>query len=296
MAGGKKVSRRGMEPRHVRLYHTVTGCAAWHDLSGNAVKLLIALLRLDKGGHNGELFLSIRDAACAIDVHRNTVVRLYQELENHGFIRATQRGHFKGSSGVATTWRVTWQACEGVGGPTRDFEKWAPDGNKSPTPKSGNGGTKIVPLAGNDAQTGTNIVPLMTETSHSHDGPTVTETVPQVVSQGLGLSVPVSSNLKQPASIVGPRGSDDPETLIRMKLETLLQASPAGTQTRLAEDARIPGGTLSKFLREGKGLSRTHRISLQLAMPKFEAKIGGDPAADQRRSRKTAATASPTLS
>ena len=224
------------------------------------------------------------------------MVRLYQELEDHGFIRATQRGHFKGSSGVATTWRVTWQACEGVGGPTRDFEKWAPDGNKSPAPKSSKGGTKIVPLAGNDAQTGTNIVPLMTETSHSCDGATVTETVPQVVSQGLGVSGPITDTLKQPARTVGPSVDEGTDTLIRMKLESLLRASPAGTQTRLAEDARIPGGTLSKFLREGKSLSSAHRVRLQLAMPKFEEKIGGDPAVDQRRSRKTAATASPTLS
>lgn len=40
-----------------------------------------------------------------------------------------------------------------------------------------------------------------------------------------------------------------------------------GAQSRLALEAKVPGGTLSKFL-SGRGLSRHHRVSVQQALPR----------------------------
>lgn len=134
-----------------------------------------------------------------------------------------------------------------------------------------------------------------TETSHVSKSATVAVSGTQVVSHRLEVPAEQRGHWKQSTSAAGVR-SDETEIEIRAKLESLLEASPVGTQTRLARAAQIQGGTLSKFLREGKSLSPENRARLIQTIPKFEELVGGDPAADRKRSRKTAATASPTLS
>src|SRR4051812_31924829 len=86
--------------------------AAWLDLSGTAVKLLLHLMMLSKGnngwGHGdggGHLFLSERDAAAAIGVARNTASRAFEELISHGFLRTVRAGHFHVKVRLATIWR-----------------------------------------------------------------------------------------------------------------------------------------------------------------------------------------------
>ncbi|GBH29686.1 helix-turn-helix domain-containing protein [Sphingobium xenophagum] len=295
MAGGKKISRRGHEPRHIRLYHSITGCDAWRDLTGNAIKVLIALLRFDKGGDNGELFMSVRTAAQETGLSENTAWKALVELEDHGFIAAMERGHFKRKRGPATRWRYTWQPAPGSP-PTRDFEKWAGNGNKSRSQNLNGTVAKIATVLETDCPTVANNGTMITETSRSPKSATVPNTATQVVSQGLSVSEAICDTRKQPAHIVGHSVDEQTETNIRMKLENLLRASPAGTQTRLAEAAQIPGGTLSKFLRDGKSLSTAHRVRLMLHIPKFEGLVGGNGAAGQNRSRKAAATARPDLS
>jgi hypothetical protein len=43
---------RVSEPRHIRIYHRITGSRAWQAASGNAIKLLIAVMRLNNGENN----------------------------------------------------------------------------------------------------------------------------------------------------------------------------------------------------------------------------------------------------
>jgi len=146
---------RRAEPRHIRLYHTVTGCEAWRDLSGNAAKVLIALLRYDRGGDNGALFMSARAAGLEAGLSKNTANAALRELEEHGFIASTEIGHFHSGGGKATQWRVTWQAVKGIEGvpnmpPTRDFERWQkPVGNKTPSQNL----TTPVPKIGTEVET-----------------------------------------------------------------------------------------------------------------------------------------------
>jgi len=165
MAGGKKASRRGHEPRHIRLYHSVTGSAAWRDLSGNAIKVLVALMRFDKGGDNGEIFMSVRTAAEETGLSENTAWRALRDLEEHGFIAATDRGHFKRKHRPATQWRVTWQAAQGKA-PTRDFEKWQPVGKNSRSQNLMETVAKIETVEETFPSTVANIETVATETSH----------------------------------------------------------------------------------------------------------------------------------
>ncbi|MHA6768094.1 helix-turn-helix domain-containing protein [Sphingobium ummariense] len=294
MAGGKKTTRRGHEPRHIRLYHSITGCDAWRDLTGNAIKVLIALLRFDKGGDNGELFMSVRAAAQETGLSENTAWKALVELEDHGFIAAMERGHFKRKRGPATRWRYTWQAAPGHP-PTRDFEKWAGNGNKSRSQNLRGTVAKIATVSETDCATVANNGTAITETSRSPKSATVSNIATQVVSHGLSVSDGISDTLKHSPDAGGPADDSGTENIIRLKIENLLHASPAGTQTRLAEAARIPGGTLSKFLREGKSLSSAHRVRLMLSIPKFEDLAGGNGATGRKRSRQRA-NAGPDLS
>ena len=123
--------RRKSEPRHIRLYHSITGTVAWASLGGNAIKVLLALVRLDDGSKNGQIFFSDRQASLETGLSRNTCIKALRELQEKGFIRIVEKGHFDRKVRHATVWRYTWQAVPGVCGPTREFEKWRPCDEKT---------------------------------------------------------------------------------------------------------------------------------------------------------------------
>jgi DNA-binding Lrp family transcriptional regulator len=266
----KNVNSKGRrsEPRHIRLYHSVTGCEAWRDLSGNSIKVLVALLRFDRGGKNGELFMSVRVAAEETGLSENTAWRALRELETHGFIAATERGYFQRKRGPATQWRATWIATTGKA-PTRDFEKWQkPVGNKSRSQNLTSTVAKIATDVETFPSTVANIGTVATETSHVSVAAAVANIATQIVCHGQSVSGGIEGQRKQAnisrdvsRDLVG----DELLVALRERLAAHLQASGMGAQSRLAEATRIPGGTLSKFI-AGKGLNRTHFVSLQLEL------------------------------
>jgi DNA-binding transcriptional MocR family regulator len=119
--------------------HVMQDAPAWLDLSGTAVKLLLQLIRMSKGNNGfgdgqrdrGRLFLSVRDAATAIGVCRNTAAKAFGELIDHGFLRVEEKGHFD-VKGIATTWRLTFQPYPHRRmGPTNEWRKWTPPAAKN---------------------------------------------------------------------------------------------------------------------------------------------------------------------
>jgi hypothetical protein len=121
--------RRKKEPKHIRLYASITSSEAWKHLSGNAVKVLLALVARDDGSRNGSISLSVRGAAEAARISINTAQKCLSELQDLGFIRRTEKGAFSRKVSHASLWRYTWAAWPGgsPAAPTRDFEKWKPD-------------------------------------------------------------------------------------------------------------------------------------------------------------------------
>lgn len=103
--------RRKKEPRHIRLYHSITGTEAWRHLSGNGIKVLIALARFDDGGSNGELYFSERTAAAQTGLSRNTVRRALRELIDKGFIAQTKSGAFNRNNLLAATYLPADLGC-----------------------------------------------------------------------------------------------------------------------------------------------------------------------------------------
>lgn len=252
--------RRKKEPRHLRLYHSITGCDAWLALSGNAVKVLIALARFDDGGSNGELYFSERTGAKATGLSRNTVKRCLAELIEKGFIAQTKPGAFNRNNLLAATYRLTWVAAPGCkpSAPTRDFEKWKHGKSQAQflTPSGSNSDTCMETPAGGGSIPDTS----ETETSHVSSFGSGSKYGPQIVYQGEGSAEPETEARKQANPASGPKLAE-----LRQRLMDHLQSSDPGEQSRLADALDIPGGTLSKFV-NGRNLPDRHCDRLAKAL------------------------------
>jgi DNA-binding transcriptional MocR family regulator len=101
-------------------------CEAWQALPHPARSLYIELEMLYTGSNNGELFLSIRDAAKLLHTGARQAQAAFQALEAGGFIRATRKGSRtrRGEQRLATCWRLTKHADDVSGTPaSSDFMK-----------------------------------------------------------------------------------------------------------------------------------------------------------------------------
>ncbi len=127
--------------RHTRIDHTMMETAAWRDLSGNAVKLLMHLASLENGENNGDIRCGVREGSEATGLSRSVVGRCLAELVDHGFIAATVAGHFSVKTRIATCWRLTWVVWPGHSGPTTEYRAWSPKAPALVTVKCPTGGT-----------------------------------------------------------------------------------------------------------------------------------------------------------
>lgn len=112
--------------RFVQLSERLQATAAWSDLKPGPRALYIEIRRRYDGKNNGRILLSHRDAAEALNVHRNTVGAYFDSLIDHGFICQTQAPYL-GPDGVGRSalLRITEEACNGKAA-TRDFDTWRP--------------------------------------------------------------------------------------------------------------------------------------------------------------------------
>ncbi|WGI22401.1 hypothetical protein [Amylibacter sp. IMCC11727] len=120
-----KTGKRGKGSRHVRLEEWFQSSKAWSSMKPGPRALYIELKRRFNGGNNGDIFLSHRDAAKALNIGRDTVAGYYAELENRGFINKT-RGHCLGPAGVgqSSTYALT-ESAVGLKAATKDFLQWS---------------------------------------------------------------------------------------------------------------------------------------------------------------------------
>lgn len=112
--------------RFVQLTEYMQATAAWRDLKPGPRALYVELKRLFTGSNNGEIYLSHRDAAKALNVHFNTVGGYFAALEEHGFIRMTVGPHL-GPSGIgqAAKWALTEMPTPDGKPATKDFVSWS---------------------------------------------------------------------------------------------------------------------------------------------------------------------------
>lgn len=119
-----KQHKRGKQ-RFVQLPEWLQQTEAWATLPPGPRALYVELKRRYTGSNNGRITLSYREAAKALNVHRNTVGAWFKELEERGFIELMQ-GHCLGPSGVGKTslWRLTELPSDDMKSPSKAFASW----------------------------------------------------------------------------------------------------------------------------------------------------------------------------
>jgi hypothetical protein len=110
--------------QHVRLEHWFLDSDAWRSLSPAPRALYIELKKLYNGHNNGEFFLSHREGARLLNVHRNSIGGYFQELIERGFIKQTKMPHL-GPSGIgrSSKWALT-EAKINEKPATKEFMRW----------------------------------------------------------------------------------------------------------------------------------------------------------------------------
>jgi hypothetical protein len=125
MAKTANNGRRKGESKHVRHYEYMLTSQAYRSLSCYARCLLTELGRRYNGDNNGDIPLSIREAAELLNCHKDTAAKAFRDLEDRGFIRVRVRGAFNVKQRIATTWILTEYRYDDQP-PTKQFMKWKP--------------------------------------------------------------------------------------------------------------------------------------------------------------------------
>lgn len=121
--------------RHVQLSEWLQATEAWSTMSPGPRALYVEIKRRFNGSNNGHIIFSHRDAAQALNVHRNTVGAWFQELQSRGFIRMMQPPHL-GPSGVgkASIWALDEEPTDDKKPARKRFTTWQAQ-TKSPHKK-----------------------------------------------------------------------------------------------------------------------------------------------------------------
>lgn len=143
MAAPRKGKGRG-GGRFVQLPEWLQQTEAWATMKPGPRALYIEMRRRYNGRNNGEIYLSHRDAAAALNVHRNSVGPWMQVLVERGFIRLVE-GPCLGPSGVgkASVWALTDLPTRDGQPATKDFTRWA---GQNPRTNTGQAVTAVVPV------------------------------------------------------------------------------------------------------------------------------------------------------
>lgn len=96
---------------------------AWRSLGGSAIKVYLELRTRFNGRNNGELFMSIDEAARLLGMSKSTAHAAFKELIAKGFIVETRKGQWYGR--LATLYALTDRSLNGAR-PTDAWKHWQP--------------------------------------------------------------------------------------------------------------------------------------------------------------------------
>ena len=156
-----KANKKGAG-RHVQLPEWLQSSKAWAALKPGPRALYVELKRRFNGHNNGQIFLSHRDAANALNVHRNTVGPWFEDLQERGFIRLTIAPYL-GPSGIgkASTWALDEEATPDMKPALKRFMSWTEKQNprtKNRTPRHSECDSDQL----NQAKTGQTVLKIVT--------------------------------------------------------------------------------------------------------------------------------------
>ena len=126
MAKTNATGRTEGEAKHVRIYRWMLTSPAYRSLSCHARCLLVELGLRYNGDNNGDVSMSVREAAKLLGCAINTTRLAFSQLEDRGFIRLSEKGTFRLKSRHSTTWELTEWPRDGKLA-TKDFMRWKPE-------------------------------------------------------------------------------------------------------------------------------------------------------------------------
>ena len=137
----------------MRIYHWERESAAWRSLSPAARCVLIELKALYNGRNNGDLFLSVREAARRVGIGKTLAAKCFRDLIDRGFVRIARQGAFNMKAaarrGDATSWLLNeFPPGDGMGAGSRDFMRWQPPGPVSENHSTVRADGRAVPEGG----------------------------------------------------------------------------------------------------------------------------------------------------
>ena len=120
-----RTGRSRYDARHVRLYHWLYNSPAWKSLTPQQRAVYLELECRHNGSNNGDIRLSVREAAEACHIGKDTAARCLELLQERGFIRCAQKGAFSWKKRHASLWALTaWPTDDATA--TKDFMRWRP--------------------------------------------------------------------------------------------------------------------------------------------------------------------------
>lgn len=122
---------------HVQVDIGMMQSPAWQSLSGNAVKVFLAMAT-KHWAFNGNLVFSVGQAGEALGRNPSTGARALRELKARGFIVEEATAKFGATGRLATEWRLTPFPVQRAGkiqhAATRDYQNWRPPKPNSAKP------------------------------------------------------------------------------------------------------------------------------------------------------------------
>ena len=134
---GSKANRKGRskgDGQYWSVPYAMLQSPAWRSLGGSAVKVYLELRTRFNGRNNGQLSLSMDEAARLVRISKSSVKRALGELMAKGFIVETRKGQWYGR--LATLYALTDRSLNGQR-PTDAWKQWEPPQKTDPRYRHG---------------------------------------------------------------------------------------------------------------------------------------------------------------
>lgn len=101
------------------LIHTPSGRKSWafryQSLNPGQRAVLHEVMRRFNGINNGRIGLSVREAAAAVHLNKDTAGAAFKVLLSRGLLEQGQAGAYSFKIRHSAEWRLTWAACNRTG-------------------------------------------------------------------------------------------------------------------------------------------------------------------------------------
>ena len=130
MGKGRSKNKPGGGGNFAMLPHYLLKSAAWRDLDTNARALYVEILFRFNGTNNGSIGLGTREAGKALHVSKDTAIRAFDALVDHGLIVLATASTFN-QKRLSREWLLTDHPDDRNGqGARKDFMKWGTEKQK----------------------------------------------------------------------------------------------------------------------------------------------------------------------